>query len=198
MSRAACSRTTIARRSISTALALLMMAGSPLLLSATYRWVDAKGVVHYSDRPQPGAEKVQLPPAQTYTNDRASSNAASAAESVPPVVAATAAAQEMLAAGECMITSPQDEQTYNNASSVMIAAKGPTGGEIRLMLDGGVVQKGISPEFLVNPIDRGMHRALVIFMTQGGGEQCRTKPVTFYIRKPSVLRPPQARPRPKP
>ena len=181
------------------AVAVLLMAGSQLSLAATYRWVDASGVVHYSDRPQPGADKVQLPPAQTYNSGKqANSSATPPAAAAPPVVAATAAAQEMLSASECMITSPQDEQTLNNAFSVMIAAKGPAGGEIRLMLDGGVVQKGTSAEFMVNPIDRGMHRAIVIFMTQGGGEQCRTKPVTFYIRKPSVLRPPQTRPRPRP
>ena len=27
----------------------------------TYRWVDAQGVVHYSDTPQPGAQMIQLP-----------------------------------------------------------------------------------------------------------------------------------------
>jgi hypothetical protein len=31
----------------------------------TYRWVDAQGVVHYSDTPQPGAQVIQLPSAQT-------------------------------------------------------------------------------------------------------------------------------------
>lgn len=35
--------------------------------SATvYRWVDSQGVVHYSDRPQPSAERLRIPPAQTF------------------------------------------------------------------------------------------------------------------------------------
>lgn len=179
------------------AVAVLLMAGSQLALAGTYRWVDANGVVHYSDRPQPGADKVQLPPAQTYNSSRPGSSPAAAASETAPAPA-TAAPQDTLLAGECMITAPLDEQTYNNTYSLTISAKGPMGGEVRLMLDGGVVQKGPSAEFLVNPIDRGMHRAIVVFTSPGGGELCRTKPVTFYVRKPTIIRPPQARPKPRP
>ena len=35
--------------------------------TTTYRWVDAQGVVHYSDTPQPGAETLQIQPAQTFS-----------------------------------------------------------------------------------------------------------------------------------
>ena len=42
-----------------TAVALILLAG--VALAQAYRWVDKDGVVHYSDRPEPGAEEVQLP-----------------------------------------------------------------------------------------------------------------------------------------
>ncbi len=32
-----------------------------------YKWTDSQGNVHFSDKPQPGAEKVELPSVQTYT-----------------------------------------------------------------------------------------------------------------------------------
>jgi hypothetical protein len=34
--------------------------------TTVYRWVDSQGVVHYSDHPSPSAERLQIPPAQTF------------------------------------------------------------------------------------------------------------------------------------
>ncbi len=34
--------------------------------TTVYRWVDADGVVHYSDHPQPGAQRLQIRPAPTF------------------------------------------------------------------------------------------------------------------------------------
>ena len=51
------------------ALLLLALLGPVVATAAatyTYRWVDSNGVVHYSDHPPAGAEKVLLPSAQTY------------------------------------------------------------------------------------------------------------------------------------
>lgn len=181
--------------------ALLLLGATMPAQATTYRWVDDKGVVHYSDRPQPGADKVNLPSAQTYNSG---SPASKTPVPAPPVVSAPPAVSAPLGAvatGECLITAPQNEQTFNNAYSLTITAKGPmpgpTIGEVRLLLDGGLNQKGPASEFVVNPIDRGMHRAIVVFMNAGGGELCRTKPVTFYVRKPTIIRP-AARPKAKP
>ena len=43
-------------------LALLLCLGlqSPAWTQGVYRWVDKKGVVHYSDQSQPGAERVEI------------------------------------------------------------------------------------------------------------------------------------------
>jgi Domain of unknown function (DUF4124) len=49
------------------ALGGMAMAADPGSGATTlYRWVDAQGVVHYSDTPQPGAQKLQIAPAQTF------------------------------------------------------------------------------------------------------------------------------------
>ncbi|MGH8399705.1 MAG: DUF4124 domain-containing protein, partial [Gammaproteobacteria bacterium] len=32
-----------------------------------YKWVDAQGNVHYSDKPHPGAQKVKIAPPQSYS-----------------------------------------------------------------------------------------------------------------------------------
>ena len=48
-------------RSLPILLALLLVA--PLGAAQVYRWVDREGVVHYSDRPIPGAEPITVQPA---------------------------------------------------------------------------------------------------------------------------------------
>ena len=57
-----------------------------------------------------------------------------------------------------------------------------------------IIGKEYPPEFLLNPIDRGMHTAIVVFASAGGGELCRTRPVTFYVRKPTIIRPNKGKP----
>lgn len=173
--------------------ALLLLLASVTAHATTYRWVDANGVVHYSDRPQPGAAKVDLPQAQTYTQSPAASAPAETPAAAPIVVMPPPAAAMMPLSG-CVITAPTREQTFVNAQSVSVIAKGPAGGEARLLLDGGLRQKSTTGEFLVTPIARGSHTAVVIFMTVGGGQVCRTESVTFFVRQPSILRkPPQKR-----
>ena len=42
-------------------LLMLLIAAAGLAAAAeTYRWVDKDGHVHYSDRPRPGAERIEL------------------------------------------------------------------------------------------------------------------------------------------
>jgi hypothetical protein len=48
-------------------MALLLMFSAVATASELWRWVDERGIVHYSDRPHPGAERVELAPAQSYT-----------------------------------------------------------------------------------------------------------------------------------
>src|SRR5579883_3116171 len=35
--------------------------------TTVYRWVDAQGVVHYSDQPHPNAQKLEISGAQTFS-----------------------------------------------------------------------------------------------------------------------------------
>ena len=81
----------------------------------TYRWVDAQGVVHFSDTPQPGAQVIQLPSAQTY---RAS----------PPSAAAMKAANANVAAANdpaspyqsCGIVQPSAEASFFAPESIPV------------------------------------------------------------------------------
>ena len=48
-------------------LLLCCLAATAVLGDTLYKWVDSQGNVHYSDKPQPGAQKLTLPKATTYT-----------------------------------------------------------------------------------------------------------------------------------
>ena len=57
---------------------LLCAAGTAL--AQAYRWTDENGVVHFSDRPHPGAEQIQLP---SYTRLSAKARKPSVANEIP-------------------------------------------------------------------------------------------------------------------
>lgn len=48
------------------ALLIAVMLFLPVQAQDIYRWVDQNGVIHYSDQPHDGAEKVTIRPAQSY------------------------------------------------------------------------------------------------------------------------------------
>lgn len=146
----------------------------------TYRWVDKDGTVHYSDRPQPGAERVALPKAQTYSAPPSSPVRPSLPPNAgrpPPVT--------------CSITAPTPDQAFFNENSVTVTFRGPEGFTPLLLLDG--VRRdapGASAGFVVSPIARGSYQAVVIFANPtSGAEACRTPAVTFHVRQASLLSP---------
>src|SRR6204780_4205104 len=81
----------------------------------TYRWVDAQGVVHYSDTPQPGAQVIQLQSAQTYR-----------APAPPAAGAAGAAAAPKDTDGPyqaCNVVQPAAEASFFNPESVPVSVQ---------------------------------------------------------------------------
>ena len=102
------------------ALALLGLAGSAVAqTTTTYRWVDAQGVVHYSDTPQPGAQVIQLPSAQTY---RAPPPPAAASKAA--AAAAAAAANDPASPYQsCGIAEPAAEASFFAPDTVPVAVQ---------------------------------------------------------------------------
>lgn len=156
-----------------------------------YRWVDKNGTVHYSDQPVPGAERVDLPPAQGYK-----------APPAPPVRVTTApAAGAASTKMTCAITSPAQDETFPNDRSVTVSYRGPEGYFANLYLNGARVDaQSAGTSLVVTPIARGTYQAAVVFSNTGSGaEVCRTPTVTFHVRQPSLLSPARpAQPRPVP
>lgn len=152
-----------------------------------YRWVDKDKTVHYSDRPQPGADALEAKPAQTY-----SAPAPAPSASAAPRSAGREAIGPATQRASCGITSPSPDQVFPNVQSVMISYRGPNDGTAQLQLGGTSSQVLTAPagqSFTIAPIARGTYTATVTITGESGAELCRTQTVTFHVRQPSLLAP---------
>src|SRR5438105_149026 len=92
----------------------LLFASGPITAAETWRWVDKDGTVHYSDRPQDGAqngaEKVQL-------------ESAPKPGSVAPVNGGPppSGAAKPFKYAACEIASPNQDQVFQNVRSVSVS-----------------------------------------------------------------------------
>jgi hypothetical protein len=149
--------------------------------TTTYRWVDAQGVVHYSDTPQPGAQKLEIAPAQTFqftANPGASSAAAN--DTSPGQYTA------------CLITQPQPQQSFYAPESVPVTvqlAPGRRSGDlVQVTYDGTPVSAtdDSGTNFQIDMPDRGQHTVTATVMDSTGRTVCTSEPVIFYVQRPSL------------
>lgn len=151
-----------------------------------YKYISPDGTVEYSDRPRRGATKMEVIPLQTYT---------------PPAPLKT----EMLQEGKLQKTSsysyqvtlvkPQDGATIrSNTGEVEIAVQVEPPLEkdssyaVQLLLDGQKIGKlNPSGEYTLSDVDRGTHTLQAKLLTPAGKAVVRTSPVTFYMKRMSIL-----------
>jgi hypothetical protein len=148
-----------------------------------YRWVDAQGVIHFSDTPQPGAEKMQVAPAQTFP-----STPVAGSELAKP--AATAAVYET-----CAIEVPTAEQSFYAPEAVGVSVRLVPdlrdGDQVSVSVDGKDLSSvdGSALDFQVGSPDRGAHTVRAVVRDANGQTLCASMAVTFYVQRPSLLSP---------
>ncbi|HEY0767539.1 MAG TPA: DUF4124 domain-containing protein [Steroidobacteraceae bacterium] len=167
----------------------MSLACSLAVAATVYKWVDEKGVVHYSDQPHPNAQKMQVQAAQTY---KASDNRPAAPGGAAPAPGGPAQAPSYQG---CAIAEPADEQTFTNVDSLTVVVRTDPairpGDQVFLMLDGQPLNGGAptgSP-FVLTPVDRGTHTLQALVRSSDGGLMCQTPGVTFNVHQVSVLNP---------
>ena len=163
--------------------------------ATTYKWVDSKGVTHYSDRPQPGAEIVELQPAQTFD--------ASAATPAQRPAARNQQASEAVRY-ELDVWKPENNETFQNTGNVVsvglrLEPDLQDGHAIWIYLDGkrvdGLPASGSS--FEVPNVARGTHTLTVVVADLSGATLVSSPAITFHLHQPSLLAPNRV-PRPTP
>lgn len=174
----------IASVSLAALAGALVALGADQSTTTTYRWVDAQGVVHYSDTPQPGAETLKIHPAQTY--------------SAPPLGgAATRPADPETgdAYQSCNVQQPTPEQSFYAPEEITVSVNlVPTlrsGDQVSVTLDGGALPPldDSALHYRISDPERGTHTISVTVHDAAGKVVCNSSGVTFYVQRPSRLSP---------
>ena len=165
---------------------LLGLLASGSALAQAYTWTDADGIVHYSDRPQPGATEVDLGkynapqgnslvrkplPQRSSTTDDAA-NGASRYTSLE-------------------VASPAAEQTLWNIDatlsvSLVLSPALQSGHRMRVYFD-GTPQEVSGLSFQLQAVYRGAHNLQAEVVDQAGKVLIRSQPSRFYVQQTSVL-----------
>lgn len=152
--------------------------------TTVYRWVDAQGVVHYSDQPHPNAQKLEIRGAQTFSS--LPLPAASSGDESSQTQSSSAAAYD-----SCSIAQPADQQmlmnVYQATAVVQTSPALRSGDEVRLFVDGRQMQ-GSGPSYTF-PVNRGQHSVQAVIQDSTGQIVCETSSVTFFVHQPSVQNP---------
>ena len=169
--------------------ALCLLGLSGLSVATTlYRWVDAQGVVHYSDTPHEGAQVMQISGAQTY-------HGASAA---PPATVTRAPPQPGTKSEpyqSCAITQPAPDSALYAPESVAVSVEVSPGlhdgDQLTVQVDGRQLQSNTEggQSFVISQPERGDHSVSAQVRSPDGAMLCNAPPVTFSVTRPSVNSP---------
>ena len=157
-----------------------------------HKWVDSKGVVHFSDRLSEGAQdsNVQMTIIDTATGTEKANSAKSGTIESNPI---NDAAREAVESYTLALTSPaSDETVRENSGLVKIQANlnpQPTSAYILkvLMDDTEVASFNNSLQGELNNVDRGMHKLTVQAIDESGKILASSTPVTFYLFRVSSI-----------
>jgi hypothetical protein len=165
-----------------------LVLASSVALAQAYRWVDENGVIHYSDRPQPGAQEVELETAP--------------AVGIPPRRPATASRaapgqeeQSDSAAGyaSLSIASPAAEETLWNIGGVLNVSLDlqpalQRGHQLQVYFD-GTPQPVTGTQFQLQEVYRGVHNLQAEVLDANGELMIRSQPSRFYVQQTTIVNP---------
>lgn len=156
-----------------------------------YKIVDKDGNITYTDeRPQGGAEPMDLPPLSVVETDI----------QVPPPAEATAQAAEQAKEPtlrdlrrqyqDFRITQPQHEETFWGTANTVVVAWGtaqpvPPELQARLYVD-GVAQSVPASGSISLTLDRGEHQVYAELLDARGRQIVATERVVFFVKQASV------------
>lgn len=164
-------------------IAILALVAASAVYAQAYRWVDSNGVTHYSDRPQPGAERIELPkgPARRPTVARAA----------PTQPAAPIAEEPDVGYESLSIVSPAAEETLWNIAgtlSVTLSLQPDLrpGHRVRAYFD-GTPQRVTGTSFEIAEVYRGVHNLQVEVVDQAGQLKIRSQTNRFYVQQNTLI-----------
>jgi len=169
---------------------LAVLATSAGQAAVIYKWTDADGVVHYSDQPVPGAEKI-------VTGSSPSSGAGGAPNAGRSQQSPAAPKKPTggLNLTQFAITSPAPDQTFFGDEVISVHLTLEPGLQpsqsITWHLNGKQLDgpDASATTITLQKLDRGTYAVAATIMDQQTGESQSTDSVSFYVRQPSSLAP---------
>jgi hypothetical protein len=159
-----------------------------------WRWKDADGVTHFSDRPVPGAERIDVLSKQKSSAELAPEAPKRPTPPPPAEVRFT----------RCAVTAPANDQVFNSVNPVDVAVSVEPGlqGDYRLqVLLNGIEDQdwpaGALSRTLVN-LYRGSYTLSARVLDLNGRAVCTGPVINFHVRQPSILAPGRRPPAKKP
>jgi hypothetical protein len=155
----------------------------------TWRWKDENGVVHYSDRPGPGAKLVVI------GSNTGSSNPEAASPAPPAATAQVQQAPTEVRYTACVVVAPVSDEVFNAVNSInaalQLTPELQEGHRIQVLMDGQAYPAW--PEgalsYTIADVYRGTHSLSARVVDAEGRNLCSGPVVTFHVRQPSVLAP---------
>jgi len=152
-----------------------------------WRWVDDDGVVHFSDTPRAGAERIDI------SESRQSTGARIYRDTAPPGADGEAPAEEQAFKYDSLtISSPGAEETLWNIEgtvtvSLSLSPGLQTGHRVRVYHN-GESQMVNSTSFTLDEVWRGTHNIQAEVLDETGRLMIRSQPNRFYVQQNSVRR----------
>jgi len=172
-----------------TIIAFIATLAAGAVLAQAYKWTDEDGVVHFSDRPQEGAERIQLPSdgRRPPPPPRTVSSAAATAGAAPEEAAVFR--YESLTIG-----SPLAEETLWNIEGVLNVTLNlqpalQAGHRIRVFFD-GTPQYVNRTSFQIEDVFRGVHNIQAEILDESDTMMIRSMPNRFYVQQNAIRRGP--------
>jgi hypothetical protein len=177
---------------------LVLLAASPLGATDVYRWVDKDGVTHFSDQPNPGAEKIPLkaaPKPGSVSPNYAPSNSTANSGEPEGAQATAAAAAARFRYTSCAISNPAQDETFNSTDAVGVGIDllpgYRAGDRVQVQLNGQRVADWpeTSTSYLLAGLARGSYSLTVTVLGPDGSLMCAATPIGFHVLQPSLLSP---------
>lgn len=179
------------------AILLLAVVAAQVSAETAWRWVDANGTIHYSDRPVPGAVEVQLPDTPARAATRPESSTPPRATRQPEPTAAEPAADEQAASyTRLAIASPSQDETLWNIEGTLevvvdVEPRLHDGHRLVLIFDGERRNPVAGPDsrYTIDAVYRGLHTVQAVILDAGNSTLMESRPVQFMVQQPSLLNP---------
>jgi hypothetical protein len=161
------------------------------MAATVYKWVDERGVTHFSDQPHPQAQELNVQPKNLVSTPADQANGTSSTTS--------SSAQPAAPSGptyRCDLIRPEPDEVFLNTSTisarVQVDPELAPNDQIAIAIDGKRVQNQPirGTEFVIPNVERGTHTLMMaVYDGSGKTQLCTTETVTFHVRQPSVQAP---------